>query len=109
MRPRPRLPIRRAREPRRVYLVAYDVATRTPGGRRRWRAAAHRCESSGRRLQWSVFECVLTNTELDALRQDLLAVLSLREDRLLIVPAGRAGMRDIERHGPDLGAVTASL
>lgn len=46
-------------------LVAYDVATDTSAGRRRLRRVAKACEGHGQRVQKSVFECILTEGELE--------------------------------------------
>ena len=45
-------------------LVVYDVATIDPAGQRRLRRVAHICEAHGQRVQKSVFECVLPDTDL---------------------------------------------
>jgi hypothetical protein len=42
-----------------LVLVCYDVNTETKAGRRRLRRVARVCESTGQRVQKSVFECQL--------------------------------------------------
>ncbi len=44
-------------------LVTYDVDTTTPEGRRRLRRVARLCEKYGQRVQQSVFEVVIEETE----------------------------------------------
>ncbi|MCY3918421.1 MAG: CRISPR-associated endonuclease Cas2 [Chloroflexi bacterium] len=48
-------------------LVAYDVATDDSAGRRRLRRVAQACEAYGQRVQKSVFECVLSDADLELL------------------------------------------
>lgn len=70
------------------YLVAYDI--RHPRRLRR----VHRVASDhGEPLQYSVFVCDLTRTELIALKRALLAEIKITEDSIGIfdlgAPAGR--------------------
>lgn len=65
-------------------LVSYDVSTETREGKRRLRRVAEICEGHGQRVQKSVFECVLSDVELDLLRHKLLREVDLREDSLRI-------------------------
>ena len=65
-------------------LVTYDVATDTAAGRRRLRKAAEACLAYGQRVQKSVFECSLTDMQLEALRQRLLGIVDEGEDSLRI-------------------------
>ena len=50
-----------------LVVVCYDVNTETRAGRRRLRRVAKVCESSGQRVQYSVFECQLDLMRLDDL------------------------------------------
>lgn len=52
-------------------LVTYDVNTHTPQGERRLARVAQVCESYGTRVQYSVFECRLSETRLQQLIMDL--------------------------------------
>ncbi len=65
-------------------LVAYDVATDTPEGRRRLRRVAKICEGHGQRVQKSVFECILNPAELELLMHKLRRVVKEDEDSLRI-------------------------
>lgn len=65
-----------------LVIVCYDVATDTREGRRRLRRVAKVCESTGQRVQKSVFECQVTLAELEALERRLLAVINLTQDCL---------------------------
>lgn len=52
-------------------LVTYDIDTSTRNGQRRLARVARICEGYGLRVQYSVFECRLTESRLMALRIDL--------------------------------------
>jgi CRISPR-associated protein Cas2 len=65
-------------------LVAYDVATEDPDGRRRLRRVAKVCEAHGQRVQRSVFECVVNEAQLELLKHRLLLEMKLNEDSLRI-------------------------
>ena len=53
-------------------LVTYDVSTTTPEGRRRLRRVARVCKNFGQRVQYSVFECQVNDTQWVRLKHDLL-------------------------------------
>lgn len=65
-------------------LIAYDVATDTPAGRRRLRKVAQLCVAHGQRVQKSVFECDLSDVQLEGLLFRLLAVIDDGEDSLRV-------------------------
>ena len=82
-----------------LVLVCYDVSTETKQGRRRLRRVAKVCESTGQRVQKSVFECQLDVAKFEALERELLAEIDQAEDclRLYRIP-GTRGFEVIE-HG----------
>jgi CRISPR-associated protein Cas2 len=63
-------------------LVAYDVSTETPAGKRRLRKVATICSGYGQRVQNSVFECRVSPAQFEELEARLLAIVDLGEDRL---------------------------
>jgi CRISPR-associated protein Cas2 len=65
-------------------VIAYDVNTLTKEGRRRLRKVAKLCEGVGQRVQYSVFECQITETQLEKLRQRVDKVVVPEEDNLRI-------------------------
>ena len=65
-----------------LVIVCYDVNTETRQGRRRLRRVAKVCESTGQRVQKSVFECQITLMQLDELERRLLAEVDLEQDCL---------------------------
>ena len=82
-----------------LVLVCYDVSTESKAGRRRLRRVAKVCESTGQRVQKSVFECKLDVAQFETLERELLAEINLLEDclRLYRIP-GTRGFEVIE-HG----------
>jgi CRISPR-associated protein Cas2 len=74
-----------------LVIVCYDVATETPEGRRRLRRVAKVCESTGQRVQKSVFECNVTLAEMETLERRLLAEINEQQDclRLYRLPGTR--------------------
>lgn len=82
-----------------LIIVSYDVATGSPGGPRRLRRVARACENHGRRVQNSVFECVLQNDQWIALRAELIALADLEKDSLRFYFLGNEWHRRVEHHG----------
>ena len=82
-----------------LVLVCYDVSTETKAGRRRLRRVGRVCESTGQRVQKSVFECQLDVARFEALERELLAEIDPTMDclRLYRIP-GTRGFEVIE-HG----------
>ena len=74
-----------------LILVCYDVSTETKAGRRRLRRVAKVCESTGQRVQKSVFECQLDVAQFEVLERKLLAEIDLQQDclRLYRIPESR--------------------
>lgn len=56
-------------------LVTYDISTETPEGQRRLAKVAALCESYGVRMQYSVFECRLSDTTLQRLCLELAEII----------------------------------
>lgn len=89
---------RRGRRPVPAWLgtveviVCYDVATDSRAGRRRLRRVANVCLGFGQRVQQSVFECRVTEAQLEELELRLLREIDESADRLRIYRL--AGDRD---------------
>ena len=80
-------------------LVAYDVSTITKEGRRRLRRVAQVCLNYGQRVQLSVFECAVGETDLARLRHDLLEEMNPDEDSLRLYLLGEDPQRRVEHYG----------
>lgn len=65
-----------------LIIVTYDVSTETAAGRRRLRRVAKTCESTGQRVQKSVFECQVNEMQYEKLVRELLAEIEATEDSL---------------------------
>lgn len=63
-------------------VVAYDVNTETPQGRRRLRRVAQVCKNFGQRVQKSVFECQVNEMKFEDLRRKLLKEIDKEQDNL---------------------------
>ena len=74
--------------------MTYDVSTETPAGRKRLRKVAEVCLGYGQRVQKSVFECRVTEAQLEELEDRLQRAMDEGEDRLRVYRL--AGPR--ERH-----------
>ena len=74
-----------------LILVCYDVNTETREGRRRLRRVAKVCESTGQRVQKSVFECQLDLSKFEVMERKLLAEIDPKQDclRLYRIPETR--------------------
>lgn len=82
-----------------LILVTYDVSTSTEGGIKRLRKVSKLCQNYGQRVQNSVFECVLDNTELTVLKQELLKVIDTDHDSLRFYRIGKNYQNKIEHMG----------
>ena len=65
-----------------LIIVAYDVSTETAAGRKRLRRVAKVCESTGQRVQKSVFECTIDEMQFEKLERSLLAEIDEAQDSL---------------------------
>jgi CRISPR-associated protein Cas2 len=80
-------------------LVAYDVNTETPEGRKRLRKVAEACLAYGQRVQKSVFECSLTEMQLEALKHRLIQCVTEDVDSLRIYRLSSARDRHLWTFG----------
>lgn len=67
-----------------LVIVCYDVNTETCEGRRRLRRVAKVCESTGQRVQKSVFECQISLAQLETLERRLLDEIDEIQDCIRI-------------------------
>lgn len=82
-----------------LIVVCYDVNTETVVGRRRLRRVAKVCESTGQRVQKSVFECRVELAGFEELERRLLAEIDPAQDclRLYRLPDTRGV--EVREHG----------
>jgi CRISPR-associated protein Cas2 len=82
-----------------LVLVTYDVSTTTAAGRKRLRRVASICKDFGRRVQNSVFECVLDPAQWTSLRLRLMDTFEPATDSLRFYYLGSNWRGDVEHHG----------
>ncbi len=82
-------------------LVTYDVNTLTKPGRARLRQIAKICEGHGQRVQFSVFECTVNESQLEALRLRLTKAIKPDEDNLRIYLLRGRREDVVEAYGKD--------
>ena len=82
-----------------LVLVCYDVNTETKEGRRRLRRVAKVCESTGQRVQKSVFECQVDVAQFEALERRLLAEINPDQDCLRLYRMPQTRGFEVLEHG----------
>jgi CRISPR-associated protein Cas2 len=82
-----------------LILVTYDVSTVQKAGLRRLRRVARACEDYGVRVQKSVFECQVGQTEWVQLKNRLLKEIEPKEDSLRFYYLDDATRQKTEHYG----------
>jgi CRISPR-associated protein Cas2 len=77
-----------------LYVVAYDI----PCDKRR-KKVSDLLEGYGQRVQFSVFECVLTAQKFDELRRRLNKQVKLAEDSVRFYPLSKHTLAQVETWG----------
>lgn len=65
-----------------MVLVTYDVSTTSEGGKKRLRRVAKKCINYGKRVQNSVFECMVDPAQFAQLRHSLEQIIDMERDSL---------------------------
>lgn len=65
-------------------LVTYDINTETKAGRRRLHKVAQTCKDFGQRVQFSVFECLVSDAQYEDLRAKLKKTINPSKDSVRI-------------------------
>ena len=86
-----------------LVLITYDVNTETAAGRKRLRKVAKQCTNYGRRVQNSVFECILDNAQLVTLKAILADIIDESVDSLRFYYLGNKYQTKVEHIGVDRG------
>lgn len=82
-----------------MILVTYDVSTSDRSGNKRLRQVSKICQNYGIRVQNSVFECVVDQTEYIQMKNKLLAVINEGTDSLRIYRLGKNYKNKVEHFG----------
>ena len=86
-----------------LVLITYDVNTETAAGRERLRKVAKQCVNYGRRVQNSVFECILDNAQCVMLKAALTELIDENTDSLRFYYLGNKYHTKVEHVGVDRG------
>lgn len=86
-----------------LVLVTYDVNTETAAGRARLRKVAKQCVNYGRRVQNSVFECILDNAQCVMLKAILAEIIDEKTDSLRFYYLGNKYQTKVDHIGVDRG------
>jgi CRISPR-associated protein Cas2 len=76
------------------YVVTYDI----PCDKRR-KKVSDLLEGYGKRVQYSVFECVLNQSKYDELRQRLSKKVNIEEDSVRFYPVSSHTLSQVETWG----------
>lgn len=82
-----------------LVLISYDINTQDSSGRKRLRQVAKLCINHGQRVQNSVFECILDNTQYEELKYKLLKIICEDKDSLLFYNLGNKYKTKVECFG----------
>ena len=86
-----------------LVVITYDVNTENATGKARLRKVAKQCVNYGRRVQNSVFECILDNAQSIALKATLEDIIDTEKDSLRFYYLGNKYQTKIEHIGVDRG------
>lgn len=82
-----------------MVLVCYDVNVCSDGGAKRLRNVAKICKNYGQRVQYSVFECVVTPADFLFLKNRLKNAIDDRADSLRFYKMGKNWQESLETIG----------
>jgi CRISPR-associated protein Cas2 len=82
-----------------LVVVSYDVKIENIAGKRRLRRVAKVCKDYGQRVQFSVFECIVSPDEWVVLKSKLLNEIKPEEDSLRFYFLGSNWKRRVEHIG----------
>ena len=82
-----------------LLLVTYDVNTENEAGKKRLRKVAKQCQNYGRRVQNSVFECIVDQAQSVTLKSLLTEIIDDKVDSLRFYYLGNRYENRIEHFG----------
>lgn len=86
-----------------MVLITYDVNTENEDGKKRLRKVAKQCVNYGRRVQNSVFECIVDNAQWLSLKIVLADIIDKEVDSLRFYYLGNKYQTKVEHFGVDRG------
>ena len=84
-------------------LITYDVNITSPNGAKRLRKVSKACLDYGKRVQNSVFECVLTESQFIIQKNQLNGIIDEKQDSVRFYLLGNNWKRRIETIGKNFG------
>ena len=84
-------------------LITYDVNITSPHGAKRLRNVARACLDYGKRVQNSVFECILTEAQYVILKNKIGSIIDSEQDSVRFYILGKNWKRKVETIGKDVG------
>lgn len=84
-----------------LVIVTYDVETKTRAGITRLRRVARICVNKGQRVQNSVFECNVDNSEYVKMKLELSDVIDKEHDSIRFYQIGNKWEHKVESLGRD--------
>lgn len=82
-----------------LVLITYDVSTETPEGRKRLRKVAKECVNYGKRVQNSVFECIMDSAKCFEVKEKLVKIIDKDEDSIRFYYLGNNYKTKVEHFG----------
>ena len=86
-----------------LVLITYDVNTESTSGKNRLRKVAKQCENYGRRVQNSVFECIMDQAQSIMLKSILTDIIDESVDSLRFYYLGNNYKTKVEHIGVERG------
>lgn len=84
-------------------LITYDVNITSEDGSKRLRNVARACLNHGKRVQNSVFECILDESQFIALKNCIRGIIDTEQDSVRFYVLGNKWKRKVETIGKDMG------
>ncbi len=84
-------------------LITYDVNITSPHGAKRLRNVAKACLNYGKRVQNSVFECILTEAQYVVLKNEIESIIDFEHDSVRFYILGKNWKRKVETVGQNMG------
>lgn len=84
-------------------LITYDVNITSTQGAKRLRNVARACLDFGKRVQNSVFECILTEAQFVKLKNQIEGIIDTKQDSVRFYNLGKNWKRKVETIGKDIG------
>jgi CRISPR-associated protein Cas2 len=82
-------------------LITYDVNTETKEGKRRLRQVATVCKNYGQRVQFSVFECNVDDSQYESFRSKIIKIIDSKVDSIRFYKLSSSRESCIECYGVD--------